>query len=174
LIDRATGELDPRAGAREPAVRIDTRYELRYTGQSFELSVEAEIDDLRTAFEDAHEQRYGYRDEDAEVELVNVRVSAWGARPPLTLGVAAGEAPARTATRVVFDGERVEAELWRGELPTGTRIEGPALCAMPESTLLVPPGWSGTVDEHGTIDLEHKRRDSPMSGKQHKDRGGDS
>jgi hypothetical protein len=25
---------------------------------------------------------------------------------------------------------------------------------MPESTLLVPPGWSGSVDEHGTVVLE--------------------
>lgn len=148
LIERATNELDG------PAVRIDTRYELRYTGQSFELSVEADIADLRAAFEDAHEQRYGYRDEDSDIELVNVRVSVWGARPPLTLGAVEGNPPARETTRVVFDGERVEAELWRGELPAGLRIEGPALCAMPESTLLVPPGWAGSVDEHGTVVLE--------------------
>ncbi len=36
----------------------------------------------------------------------------------------------------------------------GTQVRGPALCAMPESTLLVPPGWSGVVDEHGTVVLE--------------------
>jgi N-methylhydantoinase A len=148
LIERAMGELDG------PAGRIVTRYELRYRGQSFELSVEAGIEDLRTAFKDAHEQRYGYRDAEAEVELVNVRVSAWGERPPLALRAAAGKSPAQATTQVVFDGERVEAELWRGELPAGARIEGPALCAMPESTLLVPPGWSGSVDEHGTVVLE--------------------
>ncbi len=148
LVERATAELG------EPADRIGTRYELRYTGQSFELSVEADIDDLRPAFEDTHEQRYGYRDVEAEVELVNVRVSVWGARPPLTLGAAEGEPPARATTQIVFNGERVEAGLWRGELPVGARIEGPALCAMPESTLLVPPGWSGSVDEHGTVVLE--------------------
>lgn len=148
LIERATNELDG------PAVRIDTRYELRYRGQSFELSVQADIAALRAAFEDAHEQRYGYRDVDADIELVNIRVSAWGARPPLALGAAEGKPPARETARVVFDGERVEAELWRGELPAGLRIEGPALCAMPESTLLVPPGWGGSVDEHGTVVLE--------------------
>jgi N-methylhydantoinase A len=148
LIERATSELDG------PAVRIDTRYELRYAGQSFELSVEADIAALRAAFEDAHEQRYGYRDEDSEVELVNVRVSVWGARPPLALGAAEGKPPARETTFVVFDGERVEAQLWRGELPTGLRMEGPALCAMAESTLLVPPGWAGSVDGQGTVVLE--------------------
>jgi N-methylhydantoinase A len=175
LIERAAAELG------EPPVGIDVRYELRYRGQSFELTVDAEIDPengfgggvvllsdasdegeramldpsrLRAAFHDAHEQRYGYRDERAEVELVNVRVSAIGARPALHLSGAAPEPPAHEITQVVLDGERLQAELWRGELPPGALIEGPALCAMPESTLLVPPGWGGAVDEHGTVVLE--------------------
>jgi N-methylhydantoinase A len=148
LIERATGEL---AG---PAERVEVRYELRYRGQSFELSVEGDVEDLRTAFEDAHEQRYGYRDEQGAVELVTIRASAWGKRPSLALGGAGGEPPLRATTQVVFDGERADAELWRGELAAGTRICGPALCAMPESTLLVPPEWSGSVDEHGTVALE--------------------
>jgi N-methylhydantoinase A len=176
LIERAAAELN------EPAASVAVRYELRYKGQSFELTVDDEIDPgdffggglglllndtpgssehalrdptrLRGAFEEAHEQRYGYRDERAEVELVNVRVSAIGARPALRLKGAAVEPPVRGSTRVVFDGEHVQAELWRGELPPGTRVQGPAVCALPESTLLVPPGWSGAVDEYGTVVLE--------------------
>jgi N-methylhydantoinase A len=176
LVERATAELE------QAAVRIKVRWELRYEGQSFELTVDEEIDPgddflgelfvptsnapmaseygpldparLRKAFADAHEQRYGYRDERAEVELVNVRVSTVGARPVLRLNGATARTPARERGRVVFDGEWVEAELWRGELPAGAHVRGPALCAMPESTLLVPPGWSGTVDEHGTVVLE--------------------
>jgi N-methylhydantoinase A len=148
LIERAVDELD------EPASLVRVGYELRYKGQSFELGVEAEIDDLRTAFEDAHEARYGYRDEGTEVELVTIRVSALGVRPALTLDGAAREPTERASTPVVFDGERVEAALWRGELPSGAHIGGPAVCAMPESTLLVPPGWHGTVDGRGTVLLE--------------------
>jgi N-methylhydantoinase A len=150
LIERAGGELD---GALE---RVGVRYELRYRGQSFELTVEEEPDPqrLREAFEQEHGRRYGYRDAEAEVELVNVRVSAFGPRPDLSLTGAATAAPARETTPVVFDGEWVETRLLRGELPAGTRVHGPALCAMEESTLLVPPGWSGAVDEHGTVVLE--------------------
>jgi N-methylhydantoinase A len=175
LIARASEEL----GA--AMKHIGLHYELRYLGQSFELTVHEEIDlgdgfgglgvpaadtpwvdshglcdplRLREAFEVAHEQRYGYRDNGAEVELVNLRVSAIGSRPALRLDVAPAEPPAPETTWVVFDGEWLEAELWRGELPRGLRVSGPALCAMPESTLLVPPGWSGVVDEHGTIVLE--------------------
>jgi N-methylhydantoinase A len=195
LIERVSVELD---GAVE---RFGLRYELRYRGQSFELTVEEvlhaedcfggwgvptsnapEADShalrdpvsLREAFETAHEQRYGYRDSGAEVELVTVRVSAIGSRPALNLSGGADDAagehrslerpvqatddhPALERTRVAFDGEWLEAELWRGELPVGARVCGPALCAMPESTLLVPPGWNGAVDELGTVVLESAR-----------------
>ncbi len=68
-------------------VRERVTYELRYLGQSFELAVEqsqsADPQLLRESFAAAHEQRYGYRDRAAEVELVNVRVSVWGAAPAL-------------------------------------------------------------------------------------------
>jgi N-methylhydantoinase A len=109
---------------------------------------------LRRAFGDAHEQRYGYRDEQSEVELVNMRVSVLGATPALRIGGAAQTAATRERTLVALAGEWVEAELWRGEPAAGTRVRGPALCAMPESTLLVPPGWAGEVDELGTVVLE--------------------
>ncbi|MFZ1926496.1 MAG: hypothetical protein WAU42_10170, partial [Solirubrobacteraceae bacterium] len=175
LIARASDELD------EPAERIGLRYELRYLGQSFELTVDEEIElgngfvgegvpatdiprvdshalcdplRLREAFEVEHERRYGYRDADAEIELVNVRVSASGSRPALRLSLTTDQQLARESKLVAFDGEWLEAELWRGDLPVGVQVCGPALCAMPESTLLVPPGWSGVVDERGTVVLE--------------------
>ena len=114
LVTRACAELG------ETAARVAVRYELRYRGQSFELAVEADDgtppgpDALREAFARAHEQRYGYRDDGVEVELVTIRVSAWGAAPRLRLASAEGE-PA-----------------------PGTAIEGPTVCALPGSTLYVP------------------------------------
>jgi N-methylhydantoinase A len=86
-------------------------------------------DALREAFAKAHEQRYGYRDDGVEVELVTIRASAVGAAPQLRLTEATGE-PA-----------------------PGTRIEGPIVCALPGSTLFVPAGWQGEVDAQGTVHL---------------------
>ncbi len=86
-------------------------------------------DALRGAFAKAHEQRYGYRDDGVEVELVTIRASAVGAAPRLRLTEATGE-PA-----------------------PGTRIEGPTVCALPGSTLFVPTGWQGEVDAQGTVHL---------------------
>ena len=150
LVTRACAELG------EAPTRVGVRYELRYRGQSFELTVDEEDaqaprskppaldalrealthtdagippspDALREAFARAHEQRYGYRDDGVEVELVTIRASAWGAAPRLQLAGVAGE-PA-----------------------PGTTIEGPTICALPGSTLFVPEGWRGEVDAHGTV-----------------------
>jgi N-methylhydantoinase A len=189
LRARAAAEL----GA--PVASTEVRYELRYAGQSFEVTVQREAaapdacdpDVLRDAFAAEHERRYGYRDERGEVELVNVRVSALGEPPLVSLvgrsqdagdsrdangsqdagdsqdasgadASAAGRGHERERTRLALAGEWIEAELWRGEPPPGARIAGPALCAMPESTLLVPPDWGGAVDAAGTIVLQQTQR----------------
>jgi N-methylhydantoinase A len=84
---------------------------------------------LREAFAQAHEQRYGYRDDGVGVELVTIRVSAWGAAPRLRLASVEGE-PA-----------------------PGTSIEGPTVRSLSGSTLYVPHGWGGEVDAQGTVRL---------------------
>jgi N-methylhydantoinase A len=135
-------------------------YEMRYAGQSFELGVEqdssapVEADLLRKRFAEKHEERYGYRDEDAEVELVTIRVSGWGEAPEIELSSATGSEPRRETRAVVFAGSTVEAQCLRGDLPPGTEVRGPAICALEQATLWVPPGWQGEVDAQGTVLLQ--------------------
>jgi N-methylhydantoinase A len=152
LLDQA------RAALGASAVRTRVRHELRYAGQAFELGVEQSHDPdahaLREAFAQEHERRYGYRDDSAEVELVNIRVSVWGAaQRPRVRSLA--PVPARAGeAEIVFGGERVSSTVLRGQLAPGTRVQGPALCALPGSSLLIPPRWSGAVDQHGSCRLE--------------------
>jgi N-methylhydantoinase A len=169
-LERLSRERDDLIAAASAALggapaRRRVRYELRYRGQSFELSVEesesADPDTLRAAFGSAHELRYGYRDDSAEIELVNIRVSVWGSSPSLGPLAAAAVLPAVETRPIVFDGDSVNGAVYRGELPPGALVHGPAVCALPEATLLVPPGWSGEVDAHGTVQLNrHARPDS--------------
>jgi N-methylhydantoinase A len=137
-------------------VRERVRYALRYRGQSFELSIDAPPDadpaELRTRFEDAHERAYGYRDSGAEVELVTVTVSVWGTAPRLVTRAARSGAT-RTGTRVWHGGRELEAALITGEPAPGERVDGPAICALADATLLVTPGWRGQVLADGTIEL---------------------
>jgi N-methylhydantoinase A len=170
LVEAAGRALAATAGAEphDAPSRVRVRHELRYRGQSFELSVDEELgpgaerstgvgpEELCAAFAREHELRYGYRDEQAEVVLVNMRASVWGSAPPLRLRPAAdAPAPVLETRPVIFGGQPLETRVVRGEPAPGARLEGPTLCALAQATLLVAPGWSGEVDEYGTIHLEH-------------------
>jgi N-methylhydantoinase A len=135
-------------------------YEMRYAGQAFELPVSGSTRpdpaDLAERFAAAHEHLYGHRDPDAEVVLVHIRLAmiAPGARPRPRAG--AGEVE-RGSRRVRFDGEWVETPVLRGEPAAATQAEGPVVFELPESTLVIPPGWAAEVDDAGTIVAERRR-----------------
>jgi N-methylhydantoinase A len=160
-LERARAEL---AGAVRGTLgcedaRVEIAHDVRYRGQAHELTVRdlprTDLATLRRAFEDLHEERYGYRDEDAPIEVVTIRATASAAGPRLDLAFGNVERQCTRARReVVFDGERHDAEILRGEPAPGERIVGPAICELPEATLAVAPGWSGAVDDAGTIVLE--------------------
>jgi N-methylhydantoinase A len=135
LGEQARRELD------EPDAELRATYDLRYAGQAFELAIQEELEPdpaaLRTAFDRAHEERYGYADPDAELELVTLRVTAAlpGAEPPPAEPSPAEERPAR---EVRFGDELVEARVLG---PGEAEVEGPAIFELPGATLVVPPGW---------------------------------
>jgi len=134
--------------------------DLRYQGQSFELTVGAEeLHGLAARFHAEHERRYGYRMEDEVVELVNLRVVATVSRAKPDLH----QAPPRrdavpTRRRAGIDGGWREIDVWeRSDLGTGSTFRGPAVVEFTDSTLLVRPGWRAIVDEVGTLNLVRHR-----------------
>ncbi len=124
LVERARRDLGTDGGEVRPS------FDVRYAGQAFELTVRTSSDpgDLRRAFGQAHRERYGYDDPEAEIELVTVRVS-----------VALPGAEARAAGG--------------GEAET---LDGPATVPLGEATLVVPEGWVAARGEDGTWVLERK------------------
>jgi N-methylhydantoinase A len=129
-------------------------YDLRYAGQAFELTIpgppEPDVDELRREFDQAHEQRYGYADPDATLELVTLRVTVALPGGELAQPVAPHEA-SEQRRRARFEGEWMNARVLSGRID---EVGGPAVCELPEATLVVPPGWSGGADADGTIVLE--------------------
>jgi N-methylhydantoinase A len=144
LAQRARAELGGDADVRVIA-------ELRYRGQAFELAVPLS-DHLEEDFHAAHEEAYGYRDPEAEVELVTLRATATLPGPEID-PKAVGEA-AEGAERSRRDTVLGDTEIIRGEPAPGERIAGPAIVELREATLAVPEGWSGEVLESGTIRIE--------------------
>ncbi|HVD38758.1 MAG TPA: hydantoinase/oxoprolinase family protein, partial [Solirubrobacterales bacterium] len=150
-VDSMIGEL----GSGLDDARPQLTYKLRYAGQAFELPVPGpaapEPNELIEAFERAHDERYGHRDPEGEVVLVDVEL-ALVAPGPAPRPVAAGEGVVeRSSRRVFFDGEWIETPVLRGEPAAGSEAEGPVVFELPEATFVVAPGWSTSVDEHGTL-----------------------
>jgi N-methylhydantoinase A len=150
-------ELETRASTDLEEPGLHRRADLRYRGQAFELTVDAdEPAELERRFHAAHEQRYGYRMEDEPVELVNLRLTATvPAERPELQERPAEKATAKRSRRASFDGEWVDVSvLDRRELGAGSRVEGPAIVEFPEATCVLPPGWRGAVDAVGTLVLQ--------------------
>jgi len=97
--------------------------DLRYRGQSFELTVPLEPD-LAAAFHRAHEERYGYSDPSREIELVAVRTAEVTPGPDVTL-----------------------------QVTSCYKVSGPAVLELPGSTCFVPEGWHGETNDDGTLVL---------------------
>jgi len=145
-------------------MRFERSLDLRYAGQSFELSVpvpDGDIDPetlstVADRFHDRHRKRYGHAYEDEPIELVTLRLSARGVveTPDLRPSESGGTIEDAIDSRrdVVFDGTGHETPIYdRTALPIGTEFDGPAVVAGPESTVVVRPGQHAQMNEYGSI-----------------------
>jgi N-methylhydantoinase A len=147
-LEQAAAELIEPGDGEELRAAAD----LRYAGQSFELLIPFSGDDLAATFHAEHERRYGHADPDRPVELVTLRAAA--VRPGADVRLSAAGDAEWSRRKIHWDGEQIEATVLTGSgLPPGTSIEGPAVIEFPETTCLVPPGWSGDADERGIVRL---------------------
>jgi len=155
-IEAEVGSMIARTGSGLGAeAEAQVTYKLRYAGQAFELAVPGPVDpdpgELIEGFERAHEERYGHRDPEGEVVLVDVELALVVPGPVPRPDAAGTGALERSARRVFFDGEWIETQVLRGEPAAGEAAEGPVVFELPEATFVVPPGWSTGVDAHGTV-----------------------
>jgi N-methylhydantoinase A len=154
-VAREVEELRAGLGGGMEEAEPEVTYKLRYRGQAFELPIGGPVapdpHDLAERFAAAHEERFGYRDPDAEVELVNISLALVVAGPDPRPTAAPPGRVEHGRRRAHFRGEWLEAEVLRGEPEAGLGAGGPCIFELPEATLVVPPGWEAEVDGLGTI-----------------------
>lgn len=156
-----------REGMAEAAMEFRRQVDLRYVGQSHELTLPlaagalgpAELAQLLAQFHRTHERAYGFSAPEEDVELVSVRLSAIGqiAKPALApLAKATGEATAK-GNRPVYFAERegfVDCPVYdRYALGAGAVVQGPAIVEEIDSTTVVHPQYQVRVDEVGQMVL---------------------
>jgi N-methylhydantoinase A len=155
---RAELEREGLAGDRVEFVR---QLDLRYVGQSYELTIPAG-DDLVERFHAEHDRTYGFAAPAEPVELVSVRLTSVGRieKPPVRR-LDPGDAPEPKEHRQVYYAEAdgyVDCPIYdRYALPAGARFAGPAVVEEFDSTTVVHPGFAVTVDETGNLIIEKER-----------------
>jgi N-methylhydantoinase A len=141
--------------------KLEVVYELRYRGQAFELPIpgspEPDPDRLAEDFAREHEARYGYRDPEGRLELVTIRVAAVEPGPEPEPKAAGDGRLAEDEREARFGGEWAATRVLRGEPKAGFAAAGPCIFELPEATLVLPPGWSASVDQAGTITAERTK-----------------
>jgi 5-oxoprolinase (ATP-hydrolysing) len=156
-------------GIPPPCIELPTRsLELRYRGVEGTLTIVAPEDgDFAAAYEAQHQQVYGYRHRGRELEVVTARVEVVGRTPEPAddmQPVVARRPDPSTTVEVWFQGAPLSTGLFRRrELHAGDELIGPALLCEPTSTLVIDPGWSGTVTARGEILLRRREHTAGAS-----------
>jgi N-methylhydantoinase A len=152
--------------------RLVGSIDCRYRGQGYELTVplpsvsEAGLRAIRRGFDELHRSVYGHANRSEPVELVSLRLSAFGRlshvdAPPIPRGRREPPSGAQVGRRriVLPTGRRpVGASVYRREhLRAGNRIEGPAIVEQMDSTTLVLGAQVARVDGTGNLWIEDRR-----------------
>ncbi|MBZ0295957.1 MAG: hydantoinase/oxoprolinase family protein [Anaerolineae bacterium] len=149
MIAQAQADLQAE-GVDEEAMSFHAMVDMRYVGQSFEITVPFG-DDIVTAFHQAHEISYGYAMVDRPVEVVNVRLEAVGTVQKPTLNAeAVTDQPGPTPLKQRAGMTHYD----RAALLPGMTFEGPALVFQLDSTVYVASGWLARVDAYRNLVLE--------------------
>jgi N-methylhydantoinase A len=163
LLDRALRRLTAEArramaadGVRRP--RLERALDVRYAGQSYELTVPY-ARGWQREFHARHRRLFGHAAHDHPLEVVTLRVRARGDRfrLPRDPMPARGAARPRAMRAVFFDGRAQRTPIHRrDELRAGATLRGPAVICEYSATTVLPPGWRLAVDRLGGLVLEDR------------------
>ena len=161
-LEREAEALLRAEGYRE-AVTTERGVDLKYEGQSFELTIPvgaawrgaADVEALAAAFAREHERTYGHAAPGDPIQVVSLRVTARLVRPARRAVRLSSEraAPAGGTRHAYFGrahGTVSTPVLARADLDARPR-PGPLLVDEYDATTLVPPGMTACLDGHGNI-----------------------
>jgi N-methylhydantoinase A len=163
-----------RSGGREADAVVARFADLRYKGQSYELTVPVQpstvtsgtLADLARAFGDLHQRMYGQHDPAGPVELVSVRVSI--SIPPVGIEIG-GRAPSGVPTqrhqRQVLLGGEVSSQTVPviGRTDVHHVMQGPLIIEQEDCTVIVAPAWTVEPDAHGNLVLSRNEQANQAS-----------
>lgn len=133
--------------------------DMRYAGQPTTLEValaerDLDVAAIRRRFDDEHRRVHGFADTAAGVRVETVRASVTARLGEVWPGRGGGGFTSTAERDIRYDGTVRRATVHRvGPDGDRDRITGPAVVERPDTTVLVPAGWSATCDDAGTLHL---------------------
>ncbi|KPK36312.1 MAG: hypothetical protein AMK70_02780 [Nitrospira bacterium SG8_35_1] len=161
LVDKCLDEARTLCRKEEQADFVISRFlNLRYHGQSYELSIPYEKNFIEL-FHQAHEHNFGYRLEDAPLELISIQCSVKVKRSKSALPrekMADCKKPKPLSLQPIHFGcTPFRAPVYkRADMAAGLTLAGPALVIDNYTTILLPESFSLDVDELHNIIISGK------------------
>jgi N-methylhydantoinase A len=155
-------------GVESPSIRIQPFFDLRYIGQEFFLTVPVSQEEIfsgdagaiRLAFDNLHDTRYGHKASEEPIEIVNIRLTAYGLRKKIVFPekkTVQGNTAIKGYRDVYLnDPQRpVKCPIYnRDALPAGYTVEGPAIIEEYASTTCLSHGDRATICPCGEMSVE--------------------
>ena len=153
-IEREFAPLERVARKQLPGSRLVRFADIRYSGQSYELTVPWNARNPGEPFHREHRRVYGYSNPDRAIEIVTIRVRARVAVKKLNLVARRPSARAveKPAVRKIYSaGAWHETPVYARSSFPAAELRGPALVIDYGSTTLIPPGWMLSWDKGGNL-----------------------
>jgi len=163
-MERLAAQELAKSGVIPEQMSFQRQADMRYLGQSHEIRVSlvrqgCDLASLQQAYEAQYKEIYGYLNELANIQLVNLRLSALGLtiKPQLKM-----EEPSFLAIKDCLKAERKayfkEANDYLvvpvyngGLLAYGHKFEGPGIIELDDTTIVIRPQQTLTIDSHGNF-----------------------
>jgi N-methylhydantoinase A/oxoprolinase/acetone carboxylase beta subunit len=153
-IEREFTRVERIARKELPNAELIRSADIRYTGQSYELTVPWRADKPAAPFHQEHQRVYGYSNPERAIEIVTIRVRARLAiqKPRLISKRPASRAEKPHVRRIHSTGAWHDTPVYARSSLTAA-VRGPALILDYGSTTLVPPGWRFALDKFGSLKI---------------------
>ena len=137
-------------------IRTEARAHLRYDGSHQPLEVPfGTPSQMQTAFEAAHQQRFGFTSPERAIlfDMLSAEAIGGTTTPPQPVVAGTHDAVAIAQTYVAFDEPQHVPVFDRATLGVGAKFQGPAIILEPTGTNIIEPGWAGEIDNAGNLIL---------------------
>jgi N-methylhydantoinase A len=136
--------------------------DMRYLGQNYEISTTVptgritpkELGVIKENFNSEHMKLYGHNKPDEKLELIGLRVAVIG----MITKPKGGLTKALKGQREVYyhaEKRFLRSNVYDREyIPTGEYLDGPVIIEEMDSTIVVNPGQSASIDGYGNVAIE--------------------